>query len=257
MQKKNENKKNKKVVVVAAMALLLALVGISGGETYAKYASSKDLSSATATVAKWGYVLSVNSTKLFGESYSNKDSNNLCTPLDSDSGVNVNASMPDENIVAPGTTGNFTISVNGAAEVLSKITTTIASGTKSIILENDGTSDVNYEPIRWTITGDYKINGDDKSASVVGSDLTMEKMLEKLDSLDVSVVNPNEQVIINLNISWTWKFESGNDNYDTMLGDLIALNPTELANKYGTNVPKGKTELGFGFDILVEQIQNS
>ena len=149
MQKKNENKKNKKVVVVAAMALLLALVGISGGETYAKYASSQK-DTATATVAKWGYTVSANANGLFGESYDDVDGG-FCSPLADDTGVNVNAASNGANVVAPGNQGFASFTVAGDAEVLSEIIFDL--NIQDIVLFTTGTdAEINgYKPLAWEL----------------------------------------------------------------------------------------------------------
>ena len=72
--KRNENaieKKNlkKKILMVTGLALLLGLVGYTGGTTYAKYVTTADTVSQTATVAKWGYTMSANAADLFGDAY--------------------------------------------------------------------------------------------------------------------------------------------------------------------------------------------
>lgn len=237
MQKKNENKKNKKVVVVAAMALLLALVGISGGETYAKYASSQS-NNDKATVAKWGYVVSVDVADLFGESYSDHN-DNLCTPLPNDTGVNVNAATDSTNIVAPGTTGSMTMSVNGDAEVLSQINTDFEI--QDIVLkttDGQGNSNVDYYPLHWTIkvdakytevgqsvkTFDFDPNANDvqntKTFNGVNAVDDIDDVLDAVDTFYTSI-KPNTSIEYTLTLSWEWKFSNNKDTEDTVFGGLV------------------------------------
>ena len=277
MQKKNENKKNKKIVVVAVMALLLALVGISGGETYAKYASSQT-NNDKATVAKWGYVVSVDVADLFGESYSNHQ-NNLCTPKLDDTGVNVNAKADDANVVAPGTTGSMTMSVNGDAEVLSMINTELTIA--DIHLEaNDGNEDLVYYPIVWTLEVDASIDSTnfEFSAGVTKAtyngefaNTNLQADLAKIDEF-FEHVEPNKAVEYTLTLSWEWKFENNynggaSDKVDTILSGLYYNNqktPSEntfvyqegLSNETWTDVDSQYTTQVSG-TVSVSQIQDA
>ena len=106
--KKNENKErrnSKKVLMVAGLALLLGLVGYTGGQTYAKYITQQTMGSQSATVAKWGYTLNVPTTELFGEKYGNYDSGTKTVKVDNVGGT-VIVSSGSNNVVAPGATGS-------------------------------------------------------------------------------------------------------------------------------------------------------
>ena len=52
--------KKRSLFIVVAMVLLLAVVLGMGGTTFAKYITSKDVPVESATVAKWGYVITAN-----------------------------------------------------------------------------------------------------------------------------------------------------------------------------------------------------
>lgn len=220
MQKKNENKKNKKVVVVAAMALLLALVGISGGETYAKYASNQT-DDATATVAKWGYTVSANAKELFGQKYGVATVGKETT-IDNVNGVNV-VSSSTHNVVAPGTRGSMTMSVNGDAEVLSKITTTL--NVRDICLKTSSTPAEDYYPLDWSLEVSAEIDGTvfstpnltDMNGATVNTQINDHITLLNTFFVEIAA---NKSVQYSLTLSWKWDFDNGNDKMDTIFGGL-------------------------------------
>ena len=76
-----KNKKQKKLVVLAAMGALLALVGVSGSQTYAKYIEETNVPAQSATVAKWGFVAKANVANLFVTAH-DKDVVELSTKKD-------------------------------------------------------------------------------------------------------------------------------------------------------------------------------
>ena len=241
--KRNENtieKKNlkKKILMVTGLALLLGLVGYTGGSTYAKYVTTQETGSQVATVAKWGYTISANADELFSDAYKQG------AHVDHDSaGVSVNADTEGDNLVAPGTKGSFKLQVKGTAEVASKLVVTVTN-TSTIALTAPST----YEPVKWTVTDN---NDNTKSKS----DLSQADMLLYLDKLDAAYA-PNDPCNIDLTISWEWKHfvDDATDILDTYLGDLIALNSAALAEKYPTNAPVGTTKLEFGVKVQVEQV---
>ena len=65
--------RNKKFLTVMAMVLMVAMVVGMGTMTYARYVTSASMTNPeSATAAKWGYVLSINSENLFGKQYEDK-----------------------------------------------------------------------------------------------------------------------------------------------------------------------------------------
>lgn len=256
--KTNENKKsNKKLLVVAGMAALLALVGYMGGSTFAKYITEQEVETNQATVAKWGYVAKIGADSLFADAYK---ADVKATHGTAD--VEVQASSAGLNLVAPGTSGSFDIDVTGTAEVLSKITVD-TTFTSDVCLASIGSTDVNYYPVVWTITKTKaNVGTTDVLASTTLVNLTTQQMLATLEVLSQASIAPNTVVEYDLTISWAWAFEKGasdsekaqNNKYDTMLGDLAALDAAALAAKYGTELPVGSTELEFGVKVTVEQL---
>lgn len=248
---KKNNKNNRKNLVFVAMVLLLGVVLFMGGSTYAKYITEKDVISEQATVAKWGYVITENTTNFFGTDYTK--ANGTTATVVADDGASVESSTTS-NVVAPGTSGSMTLSIIGQAEVLSKITFTVtgnnaAANAGAIQLTEANGGSVQYEPIKWTVTAN------DGNTAVLGTLPTnatlaqLETWLEGLND-DFATINPNTNININITISWAWAFE-GNNNYDTMLGDLAAGKTSHYAN-----APVGTTTMYFNLKVAVEQIQD-
>ena len=96
---KNSNKK----LAVAALVLLVVLTLAFGGYTLAKYITSAS-GNGTAQVAKWGYTVDVDATKLFGTKYAFE--NTSSTVATDGASLTVSASS-ENNVVAPGTSGSM------------------------------------------------------------------------------------------------------------------------------------------------------
>ena len=65
-----ENKKtnrNTRLIILAVILALVVLLMCIGGSTLARYITSKSTTGNQATVAKWGYVVTVETKDLFGE----------------------------------------------------------------------------------------------------------------------------------------------------------------------------------------------
>ena len=108
--------KSKKLITVMAMVLMVAMVIGMGTMTYSRYVATESMDTpASATVAEWGYVLSINSAAMFGSKYEN----NAVTTDGDGSELDVNAAAA---VVAPGSSGSMTITLSGNAEVLAEIT---------------------------------------------------------------------------------------------------------------------------------------
>lgn len=257
MQKKNENKKNKKVVVVAAMALLLALVGISGGETYAKYLSSQT-DDASATVAKWGYVVSAKADGLFGEKYGTAQNKTQI----SDSGVNVVSTSG--NVVAPGTEGKMTFSIIGDAQVLSKATLNLDVDDLNL----NTTQFDNYKPLNWKLVVTKKVSVNDANPTVTTLTSVSEiNNYENTFNTALNVVNANTYVDYKFELSWEWLFEDNNvaekDLKDTVFGGLMYNGGVEGAQYTHSNDKTYEALTGSVFEttvnvsLSVQQIQTA
>ena len=238
-----KNKKQKKLVVLAAMGALLALVGVSGSQTYAKYIESKTVKTEQATVAKWGYVVTADASKFFGKGH--KVPASSTSVVAHSEGVTVKAhSGKVRDLVAPGTEGYFDVFINGSSEVLSKYSFEISGDSQPISLVYNGS--VCYEPLKWT-------------ATLVHEGGAAEELCENATWKDfASAVTLSKSITLNadanatLHVSYSWPFESENDLYDTYLGKIAAGGDAD------DNLPAGYTSdvtVKLGFKVTLEQVQ--
>lgn len=259
-----KNKKGKKLVVLGAMAALLTLIGVSGSQTYAKYVESKEVVGQTATVAKWGFVQNVNVTNLFGTQYVEETDNvSVVNEATGATHISVKKVTSDGDIVAPGTKGSMSITIEGMAEV----DFTLAFSDPEIydIVLCDG-SGVNYSPLVWTLTG--KINDVDLANPV--DDLTGKTITSLAGCLEQFVdasyhFEAGTELDVEINLSWAWAFEGQNDEYDTILGILASKNTNaKFEHKYSDLLTKYKPgeenytslKVGFeSFDMTLTQVQ--
>lgn len=214
--KENENKREKKfskkkVMIVTGMALLLALVGYAGGSTYARYLTSQTTQSQTATVAKWGYVVSANASNLFATEYKN---GTTTTAEDADKDVAIQSGSSAKGLVAPGTGGSFSFTIAGQAEVLAGFDITLTGTEVALTYDLDPAAApdaVVYKPMKWTLTKD--------NSPVTGCEsVSLDTIKTYLDTLD-AVVKPNGTLAANgvYKLSWSWADDNA-DNAD--LDDL-------------------------------------
>lgn len=271
MQNRENAGKNKKTVLTIAIALLLVLALALGGFTFAKYISQGS-GSDTATVAKWGWTISADAGSFFGKKYAGQG---LSTVTKGDENLSVKASG-DSNVVAPGTTGSFTFSIGGSAEVASKITVALTG--KDIVLKATATTGepsasetttYTYSPIKFSLQ---------KDEGVVEGDLTFAELQKKLAALSENVAAGTAYSKAGVyTVTWEWAFDNsavsvqpddkdgaaltGNE-CDTILGmcanagssGTIEYNGVEYTidqtPETGTNI-----ELSLELSITVEQIQ--
>ena len=244
--KRNENKKSlkKKVLVVSGLALLLGLIGYTGGNTYAKYIESTEVPSSTATVAKWGYVATASNQNIWGPEYKWNDGKTSST-VDGSGNLTVQAT---NNTLAPGTSGYFTIKISGYAEVLS-----------SIRFDATSLTDVHYgayNPVKWNVTGTATVGGVDKLANF-GADMSTADLVTALDNLSTTThIAPNVVTDVNLTIAWDWDFDSDNVN-DTILGYLSASNGQYIDGTDSGTAPAQdfSTRINLGVVITINQEQ--
>ena len=76
METNKDNKRKTRIGIVAIILVLLVAVGSVIGITLAKYVTSSDITTQTATVAKWGYTITADSSSLlFGTNYGSVSDN--------------------------------------------------------------------------------------------------------------------------------------------------------------------------------------
>lgn len=250
---KNSNKK----LAVAALVLLVVLTLAFGGYTLAKYITSAS-GSGTAQVAKWGYTVDVDATKLFGTKYTFDTFSSKVT--DGDASLTVSASSTN-NVVAPGTSGTMTIKVSGSSEVKAKLTIAVTGIKEIALVLQKGENEVTYNPIKWTLN--------DGTANLVTNG-TLQAVNDKLQAV---ILEPNStDGNKTYTLSWAWAFtgelptelankELSADQLDTALGQLAAKdNSVTNVGDYsvvvaGENEPiKTNTGIAFTVNIVVEQL---
>lgn len=231
-----KNKKGKKLVVLGAMAALLTLIGVSGSQTYAKYVDSKEMSTQTATVAKWGFVLDLNANNLFSTDH--VTASNGTSVTSDDNGVTVNAAS-STLVIAPGTEGYVTFGITGSAEVKSIVKFTVAGDDVGI---SDGVK--TYEPLKWTLMkstapgvgGSYNPSAYDEE---VLKDATLAEIIEELTISQT--LSAKENIYANYKLSYVWKFanpdQTGLDDLDTDgVQNLTGNQCDTLMGKYANDV---------------------
>ena len=226
--------KKRSLFIVVAMVLLLAVVLGMGGTTFAKYIKTQETESNSATVARWGWILSVeNVDGLFGEKY------NADGEVDANGEAIVSATS-SQNVIAPGANGSFTFAINGWAEVLTEIT--ISADGDDVILYNgtgEGKTEV-YRPLVWTLTKEGVV-----SPLATGSLETVVAAVEGLSTV-VDAADQTPDICGTYTVSYAWDFDAAgvgtNDTNDTLLGYLAA--GGEAATKYANGY---SADLGASF----------
>lgn len=254
-QQKIERKNNRKTAVIVALLLALVALLCFGGYTFSKYVTSGK-GSGTAKVAQWGYTASVDTKKLFGDTYKSVSTN--VSTVGGTGTVNVKADTTGRNLVAPGTTGSMTFTVGGKAEVRALISTGLHK-TNDVVLRIKKTTDTaytEYRPVKWTLK---------KGETTVAENVTFETMQGVIAS-EAAVnkeIAPNEALTsTTYELSWAWVFENNGetvldlsiDQVDTILGQMEAGVTGYTPAGYEIDTANSSTELAFTFEIKVSQL---
>lgn len=236
--KKQNRKNNKTPYLVVTLACALLVLGL-GGNTLAKYITTDQTESQSATVAKWGYVINISDKTLFASDYSGT---NLAVETTEGNGISVSA---EANAVAPGTTGSISFSVKGQAEVLSKLTFT-ASGSDVYYDPDTSADNDEYYPIKWTLKEVDSVN--DNDLNLVGVKLS--EVVTALKAESKASVAANTKIDSSYTLTWEWALSQGHDDYDTYLGNAAS----DVADSdKGTGT--AHTTVSFSLNIAAEQIQ--
>ncbi len=128
---KRDNKVVKFAIIVLALTMV-ALILVSG--TYAKYTSSATATS-TATVAKWA--IKVNDNDISGSATTPKDLSSSINLFDTRYDSDVSSDEDDVNagLIAPGTSGEFTLTVKNDSQVTAEYTIALSANVGSIPIE--------------------------------------------------------------------------------------------------------------------------
>lgn len=285
-----QNKTKKRIGIVAAMLVLLIAIVAVAGTTLAKYISSATIDSQEATVAQWGFTVTVNADDLFSKQY------NAGKIVEAEAEeIDVKASG-DYKLVAPGTSsedaeGTMKIIINGTAEVDAKLvidvetltTVWLDTAAECVVGEEEDLEALGediYYPIAWTVNGEAVDFTEEDTTPAEALAAAFAAVLEaEYPELTVEIDEENAAIVtmyipqgteideLELELAWVWEFEQGKDVEDTILGWLAA--GVEGGTSYdGTSdVTVDISDLEDGTDynldvelamtVRVEQTQNS
>ena len=271
MENKKDNSNKKRLGILIVVFLLLLAIGATAGITLAKYIDSENITTQTATVAKWGYTLTANSSGLlFGTNYGNVTGGYASKV---ESGGVVVSGTSGTNVVAPGTKGEATVlTINGSAEVDAVLTITVGSDFKTVHLTNN--NDINYYPIKWKVN-DNEISVTNNAvdanefAKAIAAALNVEGVLPN----NVTATTNNNVVTVNLpanqstkidnfnlKISWEWALQTLKQGTSNTYYDIEDTILGQIANAGGTNGTYSEYagsvwQMAFGLSANVEQVQ--
>lgn len=240
MEKKNYLK------LASGLLVLCLMTTCAISATFAKYATGGS-SSDTARVAKWGVKIELQGDDLFNNEYEN------------DASV-VTVSTATEQLVAPGTkeVDKLTFAISGTPEVSLRVEFAFTD-VKDVFLKagtyNDETTAVaddtfvladDYYPVAFTLTR-TKNEGAVVSEALV-TDGKLSEVQAAVEALDKSY-NPGSTLDSVYELTWKWVF-AGNDQADTVLGNLAAGNYSGTGLVAGTNY-----NLNLAFDLAITATQ--
>ena len=196
--------KSKKLLATIAVVLMIGLVAGMGAVTFARYISTGN-HAATATAAKWGYVVNLNADNLFSTDYV-KGAGDYSVPTTSDAGVAISAANKS---LAPGATGSLEINVSGTAEVLAELVF-------SLNINSDLHLD-DYYPVKWSLA--TKTGSNDPVAVDGATNLKLSDFKTKLEGLS-QTLNVGTSLDVKYIITWAWAFDvdQATNIKDTLIG---------------------------------------
>ena len=240
MEERKSNKKTRAVIIVAMILLILAIIALCG-TTFAKYITSKNVTTSNTTVAKWGFVVNANADGLFGAEYSKGSikTDKVTTAVD------VKAGTKGKKTLAPGTGGSMKFSVSGTAEVDASITIAASKDLKDVSLTQG--ADV-YNPIKWVLKSSATVDGTYNEVTDVPADAALVKGTLAYALAQAAQTESYKAgataVAMFYELSWEWALEVADDpatdsvnekdeanKKDTILG--YAAMATETAVEYG------------------------
>ena len=194
--------KNIKMFAIAALLVAVAVTSYSVSGTYAKYTSTLETQTDSARVAKWTVGQTTDIADLFRSSYEAKNAQNGETDV-----------FAPVNVVAPGTSGEYTFKLTGNVETNYTIDATVVG------VDKINTS--NYAPIKYTLDG-QPITDMNQDNVIDAADLAL-----AIDGiyLETEVYAAGTVSATPHTIGWSWAID-GDDEEDTALGEAIALDDT-------------------------------
>lgn len=253
-QQKSERKNNRKTTVI--IALLLALIAILsfGGYTLSKFVTSGG-STGKAQVAKWGYTMEIDGSKLFGKNYKYDGVASKVTK--NADGLTVKASG-NYNVIAPGTTGSMTFTIEGQAEVKALIAMGITPEKDvTLKLQKAGGEEIVYNPVKWTLKKNTHVIPGMENTTLHEVAGAFHDMISNPVS---SVKNPGDVLAdTTYELVWAWAFEGTEtftgitvDELDTILGRCA--NDKSYASYGDWTIKEVCTEIELILDMQVTQL---
>ncbi len=258
---KTMKKSKRSVFVVAVMAILVLAVASMAGITLAKYVTTANLNAKTATVAKFGYTVSI-TDNLFVNEYVT----NIKSGENDQYGTNYVAIKAKSDLLAPGASGSLSFTIDGSAEVGVVISVT-ATGTDIVLKEQAATASeasAVYNPVKWTLT--KKASGSETADSTIVNAGTLADVVAELNKLSANVEAGGTYASAGsyvLSYSWAYSTtDNSKDAYDTLLGQIAAAeNPSTASITIGTGddatTYTATTELSISLEITVTQMEPS
>lgn len=191
-------KKHKKIVLIAIIAIAVAIISFVGGRAYAKY-MSKVTGNGTAEVASWSFKVNNSSEKM--------------------QNISLNSTLNNEKIInkkiAPGTSGNFQIKLDGAGSDVGI--------NYSVRFENATTKPTNLK---------FIYNGK-----------TYDSLATLQEQLNGSFNANSENKTQTFNIGWEWKYETGKTVQEIATNDKIDTNEAKQIKNYSFDIVVSGTQI--------------
>lgn len=237
----------KKMSIVTALIMLVTITTYSVSGTYAKYTSQIDLTDE-ARVAKWSLSGADNCRQDEHGNYKCSKATKLNLFADSYSvdgkGLYVK-SLDKDNVVAPGTKGEYQLNLAGTMEVRHTIDIDFSAEKEFAVSYNvdengkiakndDGTYQIYndlttgskvYRPMTYTVNF---FEGSDSYINVTSNDLV--ELQKKINAANTMEFEPAKRLLYSIRISWAWDAENtveglaaGQvDVLDTYIGENLA-----------------------------------
>ena len=259
VKKETQLKKSKKKNKVASLLLALALIltcGVAG--TIAQYQKSLG-GNATATVAKFD----VSATNLGDPQKTTLDLFNDVKNIDGNAEAHVNQDTDGKvKLIAPGTSGVLDVSFTNKSEVdvncTMKIELTSNTGVISTYKKADGTT----VAAGGTIPLKFALSTEANIADVVSGDWKDITDLGNLNNLSYTNVKPSPTAT-KLYLHWKWENDSGNNDLDTAIGEIMqylgydATNIKDASNPNKAVVPNASTVSSKGLTLPTSAVNGA
>lgn len=236
----------KKMSIVTALIMLVTITTYSVSGTYAKYTSSVDLTDE-ARVAKWSLTGVDNCAQDEHGNYTCSKATKLNLFADSysyENGLYVK-SLDRDNVVAPGTKGEYQLNLSGTMEVRHTIDIDFSAEKEIAVSYNvdadgkiaknaDGTYQIYndltsgshiYRPMTYTVNF---FEGSNSYINVTSNDLA--DLQNKINTANTMEFEPAKRLLYSIRISWAWNAENNVDGLadgqvdvlDTYIGENLA-----------------------------------